>query len=93
MTEYGIKWYDNFNTKGCPDELIFGKLNYQPIPYFLNNDDDNGNNVPGTPVDNALPDNKVVECTVVPNDEYINDEIIIIYYDENLASDINPLQN
>ena len=51
------------------------------------------NTVPGTTIGDSLPDKKVVECTVVPNDEYINDEIIIIYYDENLASDINPLQN
>ena len=36
-----IERYDTFNTKGFPDELIFGEFNDQPIPSeyfnFLNN--------------------------------------------------------
>ena len=109
-----------FNNKGCPDDLIFGAFNDQPIPSdyfnFLNDDDedddddddgdeyDDGgeydddddydyiNNIPVTPVYNALLDNKGVEDAVVPNDEDINDKIII---DDNdsLASDIEPIQN
>ena len=97
MTEYLIERYDTFNTKGCTDELIFGYLNDQPISSdyynFLNYDDYDGNNVPGTPVDNVLPDNKVLEDVVVPNDEDINYDMIIIDDDDSLASDINPLQN
>ena len=31
-TEDVISRYDTFNTKGCPDELIFGNFNDQPIP-------------------------------------------------------------
>ena len=60
MTNDAIEKYDNFNTKGCPDYLILGDFNDQPIPsdYYnsLNNDDENGNNVPSTPVDDALLD-------------------------------------
>ena len=63
MTEDVIKCYDIFNTKGCQNELLFGKILDQPIPpnYYdlLNddNDDDNENNIPGTPVADFLPDN------------------------------------
>ena len=57
-----IERYGAFNTKGCPDELIFGDFNDQPIPsnYYnlLNDDDDNdydyGNNIPGNPVGDSL---------------------------------------
>ena len=56
-----VENYDTFNTKEFPDELIFGDFNYQPIPSncynFLNDDDDDGNNIPGTPVYDALTDN------------------------------------
>ena len=64
MNEDVIEKYDTFNTKGFPNELIFGNFNDQPIPSdyynFLNDydDDDDGNNFPGTPVVDALPENK-----------------------------------
>ena len=96
MTEYVIELYDTFNTKQCSDELIFGDFNDQPFPSnyynFLNDDDDNGNNIPDNPIKNDLPDNKGMEDGVVPNDEYINDEIITDE-DDSLVSDINLLQN
>ena len=95
MTEGVIEQYDTFNTKGCPDELIFGGFNDQPIPsdYYniINDDNDDGKNIPGTPIDDALLDNKGVEDIVVPKDEDTNDEIII-YDDGSLASDIDLLQ-
>ena len=53
-----IELYDTFNTKGCPDELIFGDFNDQPISSdyynFLNDDNDDGNIIPGTPIGDAL---------------------------------------
>ena len=92
-----IEQYDTFNTKGFTDELIFGDFNYQPIPSdyynFLNDYKDSGDNDPRTPVDNALPENKLVEYEVVPNYEDINNEITIINDYYSLASDIEPLQN
>ena len=61
MTKDVIEKYDTFNTRRCPDELIFGDFNDQPIPShyynFLKDDNDDGNNVPGTPVEDSLPDN------------------------------------
>ena len=61
MNEDVVELYGTFNTKVCPDELIFENFNYQTIPSdyynFLNNDNDDGNNVPGTPVEDSLPDN------------------------------------
>ena len=56
MTEYFIERYENFNTKGCPGDLIFGDFINQPIPSTysdLRNDyaDD------GTPIDSALAKN------------------------------------
>ena len=96
MTKDVIERYDTFSTKGCPYEIIFGDFNDQPISSdyynFLNDGGDYGNNFPGTPVDDALPDNEGVEDAVAPNDEYINYEIII-YDDESFVSDISPLQN
>ena len=81
MTEDYIERYDTFNTKVCPDKLIIGDFNYQPIPSnyysFINDDNDDGNNIPGTAVGDALPDNKGVEDKFLSNDEYINNEIII----------------
>ena len=66
-----IELYDTFNTKGWPDEIIFGDFNDQPIPsdYYnlLKNDNNDGNNVPGTPFYNALSENEGVEDTVVKN--------------------------
>ena len=92
-----IELYDTFNTTGCPDELIFVDFSDQPITSksynFLNDDNDDGNNIPGTPVDDALPYTKGVEYAVMTNDEDINDEIIIIDEDDSLASNIYPLQN
>ena len=45
--------------KRCTDELIFGDFNDQFIPsdyyIFLNNDNDDCNNVPGTPFNDSLP--------------------------------------
>ena len=88
-----IERYDTFNTKRCPDELIFGGFNYQPIPpnyyYFLNGDDDNVNNIPGSTVDDVLTNNKGVENSVVPNDEDI-DYDIVIDDDDSPTSDIYP---
>ena len=84
MTEDVIERYDTFNTKGCPEDLIFGDFNDKPIPSTysdLTNDYDNN----GTQIDDALMDNKVVEDAVMKNDE-INDE-------DSLDSDINPPPN
>ena len=82
-----IERYGTFNTKGCPDELILGNFNDQPITsnyYNLLNYDD-VNNVPGTPVDDALPDKKGLEDSLIPNYGDINYEIIIIGDDDSLA--------
>ena len=53
MTEDFIEWYDNFNIKGCPEDLIFGDFNNKPIPStyyeFINDYDDDG-----TPIDAVL---------------------------------------
>ena len=59
MTEDAIERYDTFNTKGCPEDLIFGDFNDQPIPSTysdLTNDYDNY----GTQIDAALTYNGVV---------------------------------
>ena len=49
-----------FHTKGCPEDLIFGDFNDQPIPStysdLTNEYDDNG-----TKIDTALTDNKGVQ--------------------------------
>ena len=82
--------------KGCPEELIFGDFSYQPIPPnfydFLNNDDDDENKIPGTPVYDVLPVKRRVEDSVVLNDEEIDDDIII-YDADRLISDNDPLQD
>ena len=66
-----------------------------PIPsnYYniLNDNDDNGNNITGTPVEYAVPDNKGVEDEDAKNDETISNEIIIDD-DNSLTSDIDPPQ-
>ena len=91
MTKDIIECYGTFNTKSCPGELIFGDFNDQHISsnyYNLLNDDNNyGNNIPGTPVENYLLYNKGIEDTVVTNDADIQNKIIIDY-DDILASDI-----
>ena len=96
MDEDVIEYYNTFNTKGCPDKLIVGNFNDQPIPSnyynFLNDDNDDENNIPGNLVDDALPDNKVVKDAIVSTDEEINYNTIIGDYD-SLSSDIDPLQN
>ena len=81
MTEDVIEQYDTFNTKGCPEDLIFGDFNDQPIPSTysdLTNDyaDD------GTQIDASLTDNEIVDDTVVPNDES--------NYEDSLAIEIDP---
>ena len=84
MTEDVIERYDTFNNKGCPEYLIFGDFNDQPIPSTysdLTNDyDEDGNQIYA-----ALTDNKGVEDAVVPNDEN--------NYEDSLASDIDPPPN
>ena len=46
MTEDVIERYGNFNTKGCPEDLIFGDFDNQPIPstysYFIHGRDEDG---------------------------------------------------
>ena len=58
MTEDVIEKYDTFNTKGCPDELIFDEFNDQSIPSnycnFLNDDYDSVNHFTRNPVYDAL---------------------------------------
>ena len=94
MNKYFIEQYDTFNTKLCPDELIFGNFIEQPITpeYYnsLNYDNEDVNNAPDTPVDYALPENEGVQDALMPNDEEINGEIIIIDDDDILASAIYP---
>ena len=66
MTDDFIERYDVFNTKGCPEDLIFGDFNDQPIPSTysdLTNDYDDD----GTQIDADLTDNKGVEDAVVPH--------------------------
>ena len=95
MNEDVIERYGTFKTKGFTYEHIFGDFNDQPIPpdcyNFLNYDNENGNNIPGTPVENVLSYKKGVEGEVVPNHEYIEDGIIINGND-SLALVIDPLQ-
>ena len=91
-----IAQYDTFNNEGCPNELIFGDFIEQPIPSdyynFLKDYDDGGNNVTENPVYNSLPDNKGVKDSVMPSNEDINHEIIIIDDKDRLVSNINHLQ-
>ena len=80
MTEDVIERYDMFNTKGCPEELIFGEFKYQPIPSTYS-DLTNDYDYDGTQIDAALTDNKGVEYTVVPNDENNYDDSLASYID------------
>ena len=81
MTQDFIEQYDTFNIKGCPEDLIFGGFNNQPIPStysgITNYYDDYG-----TLIDAALAYNKGLEDVVVKNGEN-NDN-------DSLASDIDP---
>ena len=85
---------DTFNIKEWPYELTFGNFNDQPIPphwyNFLNYDDDDGTNIPGTTVDDASLDNEEVEDAVILDDEDVENDIIIVN-DYSLASTIEPL--
>ena len=96
MTKYVIERYAIFNTKGCPYDIISGNFNYQHIPsnYYniLNDDNDDGNNIPGNPVDDALLDKKGVKYAIAQNDEDTNDEIMI-NNNYSLVPEIDPLQN
>ena len=84
MTEDVVEQCDTFNIKGCPEDLVFGDFNDQPIlstySHLTNDYDDDG-----TQIDAALTDNEGVEDAVVTNDEN-NDE-------DSLASDIDPPPN
>ena len=78
MTEDVIEKYDTFNTKGYPEDLIFGEFNDQPIPSTysdLTNDYDNDGNQIGA----ALTDNKGLEDAVVKNGENNNDNSFVSY--------------
>ena len=92
MTEDMIERYGTFNTKLFPDEIIFGNFNDQPIASNYSNllNYDDSKKFPGTPVDDALPDKKGLEDSLIPNDEDINYDIIIFGDDDSLAWDIDP---
>ena len=80
MTEDFIEWYDTFNTKGCPEDLIFGDFNDQTIPPTYSDLTYDYENY-GTQIDAALTYNEWMEDAVLPNDENNNDN--------SLASDID----
>ena len=77
-------------------KIISGDFNDQPIPSnyydFLNNDDDNGNNIPFTPIYGFLPYNKGMEDASMQNDEDIDNEIIMDI-DDSLTLAIHIHQN
>ena len=79
--------------KDIQTNQFLANLNDQPIPSnyynFLNYDNDNSNNIPCTPVYHALLYNEGVEDAFMPNDEDINDAIIIDD-DDSFVSDIEP---
>ena len=74
----------------------FWRFYDQPIPpnyyYFLNNYDDDDHNISGNLVDNVFPENKRLKYAVMPNNEDIDDEIIIDGADI-LTSAIDHFQN
>ena len=61
MPEDVTERYDTYNTKVCQDELIFENFNDQPILSnyynFLNDDNDDRNNITGNTIDDVLPEN------------------------------------
>ena len=67
MTEDIIQRYNNFNTKGFPEDLIFVYFNNQPTPSIYS-DLINDYDYDVTPIDSALADNKWVEDSVVSDD-------------------------
>ena len=77
MTKDVIEHYDTLKAKWCPYELLFGNFNDQPFPpgyyEFLNKNNENGNNNPGTTVDDVFPDNEGVEYSVMPNATNVDD--------------------
>ena len=76
INEDVIEFYDTVNTKGCPDELVFGNFNEKNIPFdyynLLNDENDDDNNIHDTTVDNDLLYNEVVGYAVLTNDKEIN---------------------
>ena len=80
MAENVIEQYDTFNTKGCPEDLVFGSFNDQHIPSTYS-DLTNYHDTNGTQIDAALTDNKGVEDAVVPNDENNNDGSLALVID------------
>ena len=82
--------------------MIFGNFHDQPIlpKYYdlLNDNDDDKNNIAGTPVYDVFPDKKLVKYSVVPNapNADANDKDIdydtIIDDDDSLTSNIEPPQ-
>ena len=76
MIENVIEGYDTLKTKGLPRKLFFGDFNEQTIPpnyyNFLNDDNDNDNNIFGTRVYDDLLENEGLEDVVMVNDEDIN---------------------
>ena len=64
----------NFNTKVCPEDLVFGDFNNQLTPFtytgLINDYDDDGTPIGATPMDKEL-----VEDKVVTNDEDNNNKI------------------
>ena len=66
MTDDFIERYDTFNTKGCPEDLVFGDFNDRPIPSTYS-DLTNDYAEDGNQIEAALTDNEVVEDSVVPN--------------------------
>ena len=85
MTEDVIEFYDTFNSKGFPNELLFGGFCDQPIPPvyfdFLNENNDENNINIGTPVNDVFLDNERVEDAVIPKAPTAND------YDKNNHDD------
>ena len=71
MDEDVIECYDNFNAKGCPDELLFGDFHDQPIPPgyydFLNDNNYDDNYTPKTPVGGFFTGGGWVEYSSVKN--------------------------
>ena len=66
MTEDVIERYGIFNTKGCPEDLIFGYFTNQPIPSTYS-DLTNYYDYYSNPIDAALSDNAGLEDSVLSN--------------------------
>ena len=103
MNESVIELYGTFNTKRFPEKPIFGDFHDQPIPMdyydFLNDNNDNDNNIPGNLIDNFFPDKEGVEDSFVinvtnydSNNEDIENNTIIDDAD-SITSGIDLLQD